>query len=252
MKKCPSPVNYKVLQLTNEAWNGLQLNSPWSVGMVSHLIRQEQFGSYQDWYQYYYQNGEMRAEAMQDIAPTTRHILDFIGPRSAKVMLKEKYHSYIDIQHYYGRSRSIILHRSGILRYALAPKLTLNQAFQIVEYRVLGETWNGIYIREKHFENYIDGLNKHIKLVHASGKLDYSYAIDYELYISDELICAVQVKPESYNSNKSYIRKAIKANRAKNALYSKQSGKHVFTILISSSGDIIENDDHHALMNMIN
>jgi len=252
MQKCPSPVDYKVLQLTNEVWNELQLNSPWSVGMVSHLIRQEQFGTYQDWYQYYYQSGQWRADAMQDITPTTRHILDFIGPRSAKIMLKEEYHDYRGLQRHYGRSRSIILHRSGILRNAVAPKLTLNQAFQIVEYRVLGETWNGIYIREKHFENYIDGLNKHIKLVHASGEMDYNYAIDYELYMSNVLICAVQVKPETYRSDKSYIRKAIKANRAKNTCYTEDYGKPVYTILIASSGEIIENPDHYSLMTILN
>jgi hypothetical protein len=251
MKKCPAPVHHKLLQLTNEPWNQLQLNSPWSVGMVSQLIRQEDFTSYQNWRAYYYSSGLERAEQMQNISPSTRYVLDYLGPRSAKIMLKEEYLQYINLQHNHGRSRSILLHRSGILRNALNPKLTLNEAYQIVEYRVLGETLNGIYIREKSFENHIKRLDKSITTVHAVGQLDYQYAIDYELYRDGALICAVQVKPKSYQSDKSYVRRAKSANKIKNDMYTQEFGKPVLTILVSQAGEVILDTQYGLLLSLV-
>lgn len=251
MKKCLCPVHHKLLRLTNEPWNSLHLNSPWSVGMVSQLIRQEHFISYQGWCDFYYSSGQQRVECMKEISPSTRYILDYVDPGSAKIMLKEEHLHYIDVQYNYGRSKSIMLHRSGILRKALHPKLTLNQAFQIVEYRVLGETWNGIYIREQSFENHMKGFNRNLKLVHAPGQSDYKYAIDYELYIDDTLVCAVQVKPESYLSNKSYVRRARSANKAKNDLYAIKFGKPVLTIVMTNSGEVLEDDQYEQLLQAI-
>ena len=247
MKKCPSPVSSSLLQQSNEVWNQLQLNSPWSVGMVSHLIRQEEFDSYESWFGYYYDSGCRRSEAMSHMSHSTRYILNFIGPRSAKALLKHDYAQYNSVQYNYGRTRSTILHRSSILRSAMSASLTLNQAFQLIEYRVLGETWNGIYIREKSFEKAISERYSSVDLRHVDGALDYRYGIDYEVFIESGLRCAIQVKPESYNSNRSYVKKAKAANHIKNKAYTDQSGKPVFTILISDAGAIIEDDQYQQL-----
>ena len=80
-----------------------------------------------------------------------------------------------------------------------------------------------------------------IRIIHATGEEDYHYGIDFHIMKKGFRVCALQVKPESYKSDKSYVRIARKANQIKNEAFTKDRGAPVYVILITKAGQIVEN-----------
>lgn len=73
-------------------------------------------------------------------------------------------------------------------------------------------------------------------------EIDHTYAVDYEVYLSDKLICGLQIKPKSYLWSTPYIRKARSANKLKNNAYTRQKGVPVFDIIASNKGNIYNSE----------
>ena len=67
----------------------------------------------------------------------------------------------------------------------------------------------------------------------------------------EQQICALQVKPESYKSDKSYVRIARKANQIKNEAFTKDRGAPVYVILITKGGQIVENQSFESFSDRV-
>lgn len=252
MTEFPCPFHKRLLASTNAVWNELQLNSPWSVGMVSHLIREDQFEDCYEWKEFYYKKGNQRALLISERSDDIKYALNYLSPEDSKLFLKNVGHSFKNIQYDYGRSPSILAHRASILMRLAGLKLSLQDAYQMVEYRVIGETWNGVYLRERKAENELLDMFPDINIVHTTGEEDYQYGIDFHVMRHGQQICALQIKPESYQSNKGYIARAKKSNRKKNDNFTKESGVPVFTILVSMDGQVVEDQSLKSFVKKIN
>lgn len=68
--------------------------------------------------------------------------------------------------------------------------------------------------------------------------MDHTYAVDFQVYKNDELVCAIQIKPKSYLQNAPYIVKARQANSNKYAAYKAKFGVSVLTVISTSKGEI--------------
>lgn len=72
--------------------------------------------------------------------------------------------------------------------------------------------------------------------------MDHEFAVDYELKKDSTLICGIQIKPQSYTWNASYIQKARNANIRKNDEYFKKFGVRVIDIIADTKGNIKNTD----------
>lgn len=224
---------------TNSKWNELMLNDPWSVGYVSTLIEAGNWKNKNEWEQAYYLSGSEREKLIED------HDYLYFNEISIRYD-KETYQALPwgikKINTQYGRTPDDLKAKGKILYDAVKSNglnLTLDECIECVRYRVICETWNGIVLRER---NTIATLRQHFPQLYfykSDGETDHTYAVDYQIYSGDKLICALQIKPQSYNhSGAAYITRAKQANMIKNATYTRLFGVPVFTILSSSRGEI--------------
>ena len=79
------------------------------------------------------------------------------------------------------------------------------------------------------------------------GDFDYKYGVDYEVYKSNKLICALQIKPKSYLSHNHYIEKARTANLSKNKAYLEAFGIPVYNVISKLDGTVINKVVLHKL-----
>ena len=60
--------------------------------------------------------------------------------------------------------------------------LTLEECIECVRFRVICETWNGIILRENNTIKTLQGLFPNLTFEKADGKLDHTYAVDFQVY----------------------------------------------------------------------
>jgi hypothetical protein len=225
---------------TNYLWNRLRLNHPWTVGYVSSLIESKPFSTKEEWKEYYYRSGEERLKIIhqQCTEEQKKSLFDFKNPNP--FLPKE----LKTLNLYYGRTEEE-LNKVGeymyekILEEGNPYHITLGECIYMVKFRVIGETWNGIIMRE---QNTIKTLKKAfptLSFKKVDGEKDFKYAIDYELYEGEKLLCAIQIKPISYKKGYSKeIVRAKMANEAKNNKYREDFHADVFYIYSDSRGNI--------------
>jgi len=227
---------------TNAVWNSLMLNDPWSVGYVSTLIELQEWKTKEDWEAFYYQSGEERKKNISDFPIETRNIVEnFELIRKDRSKVESLSWDVKNINKQYGRTQDDFLLKAKVLFDAVKNNglnLTLEECYECIRFRVICETWNGIIIRENNTISNLSKLFPLFKFKKVSGEIDHKFAVDFEVYKDDKLVCAIQVKPESYLWNAPYISKARQANNAKNLSYSTLFNVPVWNVIADSKGNI--------------
>lgn len=231
---------------TNASWNNLMLNDPWSVGYVTTLIELVQFVKKEDWENFYYESGEQREQLIANLDVGQQNIVnDETLIRVNKNVVNQLGWDLKNLNTQYGRTKDRLYRKAEILFETVKNNglgLTVDECFECVRFRVICETWNGIIIRER---NTVQNLTKkfpNTEFRKVSGEMDYTYAVDYELYKKGILTSAIQIKPKSYTMNAPYIQKAKNANKRKNQEYLKIFGVQVYDIISDNKGNIVNDD----------
>ena len=223
---------------TNGMWNSLMLNDPWSVGYVSTLIELQSWQSKEEWEEFYYRSGEQRQSLLGD----NRELLDdFSLIRTNKAAVNNLPWDVKNLNTQYGRTREDLNKKAEVLYAAVRNNghgLTLEDCEECVRFRVICETWNGIILRENNTIEVLTAQFPMLSFEKTSGEIDHTYAVDFEVFRSGSLICGIQIKPQSYTWNATYIVKAREANKAKNAAYTNLKGVPVFDIISKTNGEI--------------
>ncbi len=235
-------LNKARFESTNALWNDLMLNDPWSVGYVSALIEMQTFNNKEEWEEYYYVSGKRRNLELNKLPSHIKEKLnDELLVLRNKNEIAEMSKELKSLNYNYGRTKEQIAIKGNILfqnTIKTGIKITEKECIEAVRFRTICQTWNGIAIRQRNTITTLTRRFPEVDFVSTSGDFDYRYAVDYELKISNELICAIQIKPKSYTGNTSYLLKAKNANTRKNQEYKNQFYKPVFTIISNNKGEI--------------
>ena len=232
-------VNKDKFKSTNKLWNDLNLNSVWSVGFTSEIVKAKKFEDKQEWYNFYFNSGEERLKEISKLPILEQNIL-----QSTKPNYKSK-HSNMNTM--YGRTKLEIAKKGDILYEQLLKignpnNLSRKECQFIAYFRVVCETWNGIIFREnntkENLEKYFKTQGFPIILIDTTGYFDASYGVDFEVYYSGMLICGIQIKPLSYLNNKDYLDDSKNINKNKNNKYLKEFNRNVYYIYASEKGYI--------------
>lgn len=226
---------------TNSAWNSLMLNSPWSVGYVTSLIETQAWSSKEEWANFYYESGEERIKLTP---PDYAQILnDFELIRSNSSMISSLSSSLKNLNFNYGRTLSDLENKAKVLHENMITQsinISFEDCLECVKFRIIGETWNGVIIREKNTIIFLQKLFPSIEFRKTTGDIDHAYAVDYELYKNDNLLAAIQIKPQSYATGYAhYLVAAREANRKKNLAYTSLNKVPVMDIISKSNGEIL-------------
>lgn len=230
---------------TNNLWNDLKLNDPWSVGYVSSLIETEDWQTKEEWETFYYESGKVRKTLVENCR--NKSILENF---SLPFFNKEDLISSLswddkNLNFQYGRTQEDLMDRANFLHENIKPnaiQLTLDECFECVRFRTICETWNGIVIRENNTILTLKRLFPQIEFRKTEGNIDHTFAVDYELFKNDILICGIQIKPKSYLGHAPYLEKARYANQKKYAAYKELHNVDVLTIISKTNG-MIENKE---------
>jgi hypothetical protein len=240
-------IDRELFQSTNAPWNNFKLNIPWSVGYVSYLIESRPFESKEDWEQFYYQSGEERDARIAELDEFIQDKLNNHDFSKSHGLSK----SYQDLNFMYGRTRPQLMSRGQILfniMKKMGSPISLEECCEAVRFRVIGETWNGIIVRERNTIRTISGIISDVEFRKMPAKEDYKYSVDYEVFKSSKLIGALQIKPQSYrSSNASYVEKAKQANADKHSLYKSIKGIDVQEVIAELNG-FIDRDDMEKII----
>jgi hypothetical protein len=224
MELFQNAIEIKKFRFTNAIWNALKLNSPMNVGYVTNLIESRTFCTKEEWREFYYESGKKRLQLERQ--------------NGFSKDLNQNYGRTEDELRISGKKLFAELERQGN-----PLNITLAECVFMVKYRVIGETWNGVIMREKNTVKNLGKLFPNYLFKKVDGEIDYKYGIDYEVYIKDQLVCALQIKPMSYEKGISpEIMKAKNANRAKNELYLKEKGVSVFYVYSKVDGTLINQE----------
>lgn len=224
---------------TNYLWNSLGLNKAWSVGYITTLIKQKNFKNKEEWYSYYFESGEQRLTEISKLNDLDANLLRQYNPSNNKNLNKLNYN--------FGRTKLEIASKgsclySEIVKTGNPYNLTEMDCQYIAYYRVICETWNGILCRELNTkQNIINTFAKNgyeILIIDTTGKFDYKYGIDFELYFNGHIICGLQIKPNSYKGNTKYIKEVKKINEVKNNKYKNMFNRNVYYIFSDEYGNI--------------
>jgi hypothetical protein len=236
-------IDYSRFRSTNALWNELRLNDPWSVGYVSSLIETYPFQSKEEWESFYYKSGRERNGHLAGLPEKERLLLnDFSLARTDPQAIKSLQGSLRSLNYRFGRTREQLGEKGALLHQHTSRQrlpVTLEECIEAVRFRTICETWNGIVVRER---NTVRNLQKMFPLLSfrkADGRLDHAYAVDYEIYRQQELVGALQIKPQSYLSPTAYVEKARMANHRKNALYQEAFGPGVWEVIACQDGTIL-------------
>lgn len=228
---------------TNGLWNKLMLNNPWSVGYVTTLIETKGFRDKEEWESHYYSSGKERERKLSSLSPDIRRKLD-----DEQLVLRNN----IEIQQMgwdlkslnlnYGRTTEQISRKGRILFEAARNSgidISENECIEAVRFRVICQTWNGVIIRERRTIALLRESLPTMDFRKTDGDFDYQYAVDYQLFMNNSLICGIQIKPASYiNSKAPYVLTAKAANKRKNTDYTNNFGVPVFDIVFER-GEIL-------------
>ncbi len=249
------PIDINKFRKTNNPWNELMLNDPWSVGYVSQLIELKTFNNKEEWEKFYYEMGAYRQKKIAELDNRSQNILnneELIRTNKSEIYKLPKH--IININKLNGRTKNELKKKGTILFNAVKNNIQdikEEECYHAVIYRVIGETWNGIVLREK---NTISTLQKKFPKLHfvkQSGEFDFNYAVDFELYKEHQLICAVQIKPKSYTYNTPYLTKAKRANVEKNKKYTAAFNVPVFNVISSAKGFLYNEEILTTLKNLL-
>jgi len=220
---------------TNSLWNNLMLNDPWSVGYVTTLIETQEFRDKEHWENYYYSTGENREIELSKLSSDVREKLN-----DEQLVLRNKSEisnmdwSLKNINYNYGRTKQQIRQKGKILFNSATENginISEDECIEAVRFRTICQTWNGVIIRERKTVELLKKSFKNLSFQKTHGDFDYEYAVDYQLFNGDVLVCGIQIKPSSYDrSNAPYVRNAKTANKRKNENYSKRFGAPVFDV----------------------
>jgi hypothetical protein len=248
-------VDLDKFRATNAHWNNLLLNDPWSVGYVSTLIEMQNFSSKEAWEQFYYDSGALRNEQISKCSEWDKQLLNDSGLKYTNP--NKIYGLSWDLKNLnfqYGRTEVQMAEKGKILFDFVSSQninISLEECVESVRFRTICETWNGIILREK---NTIEVLKKQfpkLTFEKTSGEFDHKFAVDYELKLSEKLVCGIQIKPKSYLGNAPYLKKAQQANKYKNAEYIKSFGKPVMDIISQLNGVILNPEIVQIIDNQI-
>ena len=146
-------------------------------------------------------------------------------------------------EYYYthGRSKEYLVQVGKKLYDAVKKTLniTVEECIECVRFRVICETWNGIILREINTIKMLNLIYDNKFLFKKTNEFDMEYAVDYEIYYNNKLLCGIQIKPPSYEtSNAEYILRAKKCNKEKNTKYKEKFGVEVITLISGIDGII--------------
>lgn len=244
---------------TNAMWNSLRLNDPWSVGYVSSLIEIYNWESKEQWENFYYAAGEKRNQYInENFTNNNLYNLNFFNDITVSYDRYKYRNLDIDIKNINtqtGRTKEDLYNKGLILYDAVKDNgfhLTIDECFECVRHRVICETWNGIIVRENNTISKLKSLFPTLSFIKSDGEMDHKYAVDYQVYNKNNLICAIQIKPQSYTYNTSYIEKARHTNIKKYALYKEMSGRDVITVISKLNGEIQNNECLYQINALIN
>lgn len=237
-------IDHEKFRSTNAKWNELMLNDPWSVGYVSTLIEAANWKNKEEWEETYYKSGEARNKFIEQNATRLGHSLEFFNDVTVPYNKANYYALSWDVKNVNtqrGRTKEDFAAKGKILYEAVKNNgrgLTLEECIECVRFRVICETWNGIILRENNTVATLQRTFPGLTFEKAGGEMDHTYAVDFQVYKSGKLICALQIKPKSYLQNAPYIVKARQANANKYAAYKAQYGVSVLTVISTSKGEI--------------
>lgn len=240
------PIDADKFRSTNQTWNDLMLNDPWSVGYVTTLIVFEEFANKEDWEAFYYKSGGQRNQQIQNLNNEQQAIIkdeQLVLKNGPKV--KQLPWDLKNLNFQFGRTEEQLREKGQLLFEAVKNNgfnLTVEECFQCIRFRVICETWNGVILREINTIKTLKRLLPKADFRKVDGEFDHKYAVDYEVFKNEHLVYGLQIKPESYTRNAPYIVKARFANQKKNQLYSSQFGVPVFDIIASIGGNIINQE----------
>lgn len=241
----------KAFQATNKMWNAERYNDPYLWGYVSQLVDKKDFKTKDEWLDYYYQSGEERLNKIKNLPREWREQLT-----KFTTMIPDLPKWVLNYNYQYGRTEAECKEMASKMFDKRVKYLRLgineDEWEHMVYHRVFGETWNGIVAREKNTAIVIENKFPNMVLKKISGEDDYKFAIDYEMYSSDKLLGAIQIKPRSYlNSKSDYILKAKRANEKKNKLYTEEKKVPVFYVYSEHNGRVTNPEVFVELENLL-
>lgn len=235
---------------TNGLWNALLLNDPWSVGYVTTLIEAKEFLAKEEWEDYYYRSGEIREAELSKLSlPLQEKLNDEQLVFRCKSEISQMDWNLKNLNFNYGRTKQQ-LNRKGKILFDVALEkgidITEAECVEAIRFRVICQTWNGVVVRERKTVELLKQIFSTINFVKTAGDFDYEYAVDYQLYKGNKLVCGIQIKPGSYDrSNAPYVHNAKAANKRKNDKYYTIFGVPVFDIIYEKgqilNSQVVEN-----------
>ncbi|RDV15524.1 hypothetical protein DXT99_08525 [Pontibacter diazotrophicus] len=240
------PIDAAKFRSTSDAWNELMLGEPWSVGHLTTLIELKTFKSKEEWEAFYYQSGEERERLLSRWdAPTQAMLQNELLIRTDKDFVHGLSWNLKNLNTQFGRTRERLYQKGEILYSAVHNNgcgLSVEECFECVRFRVVCETWNRVVERERNTIKTLQAMFPHTVFQEVPGEVYHTYAIDYEAYVDGKLRYALQVKPESYTDNTTYLTNARQANSRKNQLYVARFGAPVYEIISDNEGNILHTD----------
>lgn len=213
---------------TNRIWNELGLNSKWSVGCVSDLIQSRKWKNKEEWESFYYQSGEERNLLVKG---NESLLNNFLMPYHQFSRVDR---SLQQINFWHGRTKADLNARAQVLYDHVKNdrnNLSLEECCEIVRFRTICQTWNGIVIAEKKCIEILHRELPSLTFKKSSGEDDYSYAIDYEVFSGEVLVAGIQIKPLSYLGNTIYLQDARRINNLKFGAYKKEKNANVIVVV---------------------
>ena len=130
--------------------------------------------------------------------------------------------------------------------------ITLEECIESVRFRVICETWNGIMITETNTINTLRiATENKVQFKKTEGNFDCDYAVDFEMFNGDKLLCGIQIKPNSYMGDEDYQVEARKINERKNEKYEQKFDIEVFTITANSHGCITSGKEFVKILSLL-
>jgi hypothetical protein len=250
MDEFHNTLNPSLFRKTNAAWNELRLNDPWSVGYVSTLIESRPFSTKEAWEAFYYESGaERNRQLLYHPSDIQRRLDDFALIRTNPAAIKAMPWNLRNLNYQFGRTRDQLAAKGMALYEHVRQTVAIlpDECAEAVRFRTICETWNGIILRERHTIATLQKIFPVLEFRKTDGAFDHSYAVDYELYFKDKLVCGIQIKPPSYLRHTSYIDKARQGNQRKNKEYHQRFGRPVVDVIATNHGHIYNQDVVQAI-----
>lgn len=247
-------ISREKLAATNKMWSKIKLNNPWMVGTTSALIQQHVFRTKEEWKLYYFETGLRRIEALNKVSKEDRSVLTSLNPKQSYSCKSYDNNSF---NLYNGRTKQELCLIGDVLygemmKIGNPDKVTRRDCRYSVYYRVIAETWNG-YVREENtMTNLLGILGERIEITKTSGRVDSLYAVDAEIQLNGKLVCAIQIKPDSYRKNFASNEKYRQINKEKNDNYTNKYGVPVVYIYSEHDGEILNKESIETIKNTMN